>query len=180
MLLPPLTPKRKPKVAQVLINAVPDKCRSAIPHVRGNAQNRNIIGQRPRGVPPYDFMDFFYPPSGRAHSPTQLPSSVCNLTLPRDCADVDVDRRGVFASDDRHHWLPEKIVIRKLEGFPSNLRIFVLEMMFPVRSKNMLGEKFIEQNFDARSRFVHATSFAATCFRTAFPELGHASIFSLK
>jgi hypothetical protein len=59
-------------------------------------------------------------------------------------------------------------VIRKLERFPSDLKILVFEVTFLFRSKTTFGKKFVEQILNARSHFVRRASLPAAVFPLPF------------
>ena len=60
-------------------------------------------------------------------------------------------RRLIFRATDRHHRLPEEVCVRELGSLVPDLRILVLQMVFPLTRETLFRKKNLEQFLDALS-----------------------------
>jgi hypothetical protein len=61
----------------------------------------------------------------------------------RNCADVDLDRRGVFLTDLRLRRLAEHVVDRELKRFHGDVRILAVQLLLPQSRELFFGQKCV-------------------------------------
>ena len=95
----------------------------------------------------------------------------------RNRADVDLDRRREFFTDERPHRHAEHVVNRHLKSFHGDVRILAVKLLLPQSRELFFGQKCVEQSLDRIGVFVPSALLAATEFFMTFIERSHAHYF---